>query len=282
MPPNIRDITYYFGRLNLIAHYENKREFLLKALKSNIIWKHKDTNWGFFDIEEIDSEHGSFIHGYLVKYSPNYNEEVANPETHNLEEQQINNYVLAKSRFFLHINSGLITYHPVGVIISKEIFRKNFCKLFEHSLEGMFVSAEIQSIDEEEKIFEAIKKFKKVLKLQIYLHPSNPNNRDIWKRTDDRLKKLGASKYKEYYEAQEDGNLNITDDEEINSKISMADDGYGQAAVTGEMDGEKKTVKTGDNPVTAKAPGDNLKPAEALEILMAKIKEIFGRFKHED
>jgi len=278
-----REITYYFGRLNLIAHYEDKKEFLLRALKTTKIWEYKDTNWGFFDISEIDSKLGTFIHGYLVKYSNNFKEEIANPETHSIEEQQIKNYVIAKCRFFLHIDSGLISYHPVGTIISKETFKKRFCELFEHSLENMFVSAEIQSIDEEEKIFEAIRKFKKIIKLQIYLHPSNPSNRERWKKTDERLKELGVAKYKEHYEADEsDGNLNIIDDEDIYSKITMADDGYGQASVTGDLEGERKTIKTGDNPVIAKAPSDYLEASKVLEILMLKIKEIFDRFKNEN
>jgi len=278
-----RTIKYYFGRLNLIAVFDNKREFLLKALKTNKILQYRGYNWGFFDIVELESEFGNFFHGYLVKYKPEFTEEVANPDTHSLENQSIDNFVVAKSRFFLHIKSGIITYHPVGNIISRETFVERFCKLFEFSLDNMFVNAEIQSIEEEYKIFEVIKSFSKIKRLDIYLHPSNPSNRDRWQRTDDRLKNLGAASYSEHYEADpEIGNLNIVEDEDINSKISMADDGYGKADITGEIDGELRTISTSDNPISTQAPNDEVEAPSVLERLLIKIQDIFNRFINEN
>lgn len=278
-----RNIKYYFGRLNLIAVFNDKKEFLLRALKTKKFLQHRDFNWGFFDIIEINSDLGDFLHGYLVKYKPEFSEEVANPETHSLEDQEIDNFVVAKTRFFLHIKSGIISYHPIGNIISRETFVERFCKLFEHSLENMFINAEIQSIEEDYKIFDVIRAFSKIKRVQIYLHPPNPSNREIWKRTDERLKKLGAANYYEHYEVDpEIGNLNITEDSEINSKISMADDGYGKADVTGELNGEVKTISTSDNPITTQAPNDDVEASNVLDKLLIKLRIIFSRFNDEN
>lgn len=276
----IRPVQYYFGRLNILANYDDKRKFLLKALKTKKKLEHRNSNWGFFEIKELQSEFGDFIHGFLVKYRPDFSEEVANEETHNLQIQDIENFVIAKSRFFLHIESGLIAYHPSGNAIRPKIFKVRFTKLFEFALDDFFISTEIQSIEEEFKIFDAIKRFQKIRTVNIYLHPSNPTNRDRWKRTDDRLKELRVGSYQEKYDAEPvSGDLDIREDEEIASKIVMADDGYGIAEVSGILDNEEKKISTGDNPTSTQAPNDEESAENVLEALANKIRELFGRFK---
>lgn len=278
-----RDIKYYFGRLNLFAVFDDKEKFLLNALNSKKALEYRGFKWGFFEILELKTKLNKFIHGYLVKYKPEFSEEVANPDTHNLEDQSIENFVVAKSRFFIHIKSGVIAYHPDGNNISREHFVERFCRLFEFALDNMFVNAEIQAIEEDYKIFDIIKSFKTIQRLHIYLHPSNPSNRDRWRRTDERLKKIGVIKYSEHYDADlRIGNLNILDDEDINNKITMADDGYGKADVTGYIDGELKTVSTSDNPLSMQAPSDEETPENVLKILLEKVITIFSRFGNED
>jgi hypothetical protein len=274
-----REIKYYFGRLNLIAAYDDKKEFLLKALITKKILEYGLAKWGFFDINEIENSEGIFINGYLVKYKNEFTEEVANEDTHKIQDQAIENFIVAKSRFFLHIKSGMIIYHPAGKKIQQFIFRERFAKLLEYSLDNMFIDAEIQSIEDNYKIFEEIKKFEKIKKVNIYLHPSNPSTRHIWRRTDERMKKLNAGSYSEHYEADAlKGDLNIKSDKDIHSKITMADDGYGKAEVIGVMDGDSKTISTSDNPVTIMAPNDDEPANTVLERMTSKIKEIFKRF----
>jgi hypothetical protein len=266
--------------LNLIATYSNKEKFLFDGLNSSKYQEYWGSNWGFFDIASISSEFGPLIHGYLVKFKPETDEEVAIPETHKLSDEAIQNRVTAKSRFFLHIDSGLISYHPIQNKIENRTFCDRFAKLFELAYENFFVSVEIQAIVDNYKIFEELKKFKSIARVSIYLHPSNPSNREIWARTDERLKKLGATNYLEKYKANpENGGLNILDDDEVKSKISMADDGYGRADVTGEMDGVRKRISTKDNPITAPAPTDENPPELIVANLSATLKNIFSRFK---
>jgi hypothetical protein len=276
--PN-KPVRYYFGRLNLIATFKDKREFILRGLRTDKFIERRNFIWGFFDIKEIKTNQGLFIHGYLVKYRPKSELEVALPEKHRLGEVTAPNLVEAKSRFFLHIESGLIVYHPVGGQIENDVFCERFIEIFHEALDKFFVNAEIQAIEERFQVLEIIKKFKSISKVEIYLHPSNPNLSDLWKDIDQRLKTLSATSYKEVYENdKKESTLNVADDSEIRGKVAMAEDGYGKASVTGELEGEVKTVSTKDNPITALAPGDEEEPEKVLESLDESLRRIFQRF----
>jgi len=276
--PN-KPVRYYFGRLNLIATFKDRREFILGGLRTDKFIERRNFIWGFFDIKEINTNQGLFIHGYLVKYRPESELEVALPEKHKLGEVTAPNLVEAKSRFFLHIESGLIVYHPVGGQIENDVFCERFIEIFHEALDKFFVNAEIQAIEERFQVLEIIKKFKSISKVEIYLHPSNPNLSDLWKDIDQRLKTLSATSYKEVYENdKKESTLNVADDSEIRGKVAMAEDGYGKASVTGELEGEVKTVSTKDNPITALAPGDEEEPEKVLESLDESLRRIFQRF----
>ena len=276
--PN-KPVKYYFGRFNLIATYQNKKEFLLRGLQTKKYIPHRNHLWGFVEITEIKTNQGLFIHGYLVKYKAESGEEVVLPEKHKLGEVRVPNTVEAKSRFFLHIESGLIAYHPVGGQIENEMFSERFVEIFHEALDKMFVNAEIQAIEDRFQVLEIIKKFRSISKVEVYLHPSNPNLSPLWKNVDARIKKVGANNYTEVYEVTKEGStLDVADDEDIRGKIAMAEDGYGEADVTGDMDGEVRRISTKDNPITAQAPGDEETPESVLENLKDPLQRIFDRF----
>lgn len=144
---------------------------------------------------------------------------------------------------------------------------------------NFFVAAEIQSIEEPYRIFEALRRFERISRVSIYLHPANPDLTDVTRRIHSRLKQLGADTYAERYEAGKlEPGLQVVDDTEVTSKISMAEDGYGKAEVTGTLEGEIVTVTTADSPLTAFADGDEVQPEVALEELLPTIRRIFARF----
>src|SRR5690348_4857251 len=188
-----RRVRYYFGRFNLIGHYDNKQEYVISGLRSPAVVRSRGQHWQFFEVAPIESEMGLFQSGYLGKYKPRTEEEIAVPLAQKLDDQTIENLVVAKARFFLHLASGLIAYHPVGSQITREQFRRRFAEVFEAAKENFFVNAEIQSVQEGETIRDAIKGFSAIRSIDIYLHPSNPSLRDVWKRTDERLKELHAA-----------------------------------------------------------------------------------------
>ena len=277
-----RDSKYYFGRLNIISAYEEeKKSFLERGLNSGVLISERNYTWGFFEVESV-LEEGDFLSGFLVKYRPLDPEQFVNIETREIEEQEIRNRIRAKSRFFLHVTTGIIAYQSVTEINEKS-FRENFAKLLEASYDNLFIDAEIQSINQEESFFESIKRFDSVAKVSIYLHPSNPSSRNLWKRVDERFKNLGLESYTEIYKLKEDRrNLDIEGDEEINSKLHMASDGYGKAKVRGKKDGEYETITTGDNPIEAEVENsvENAEPPqEILKQILPTFRSLFNRFR---
>jgi hypothetical protein len=257
--------------------YKNKKEFLFKGLSTEEPLRIYDFNWGFFDVEDFSDDTEEYFTGYLAKYKPVTEEETADEELHRINLEEARKRITAKSRFFLHVESGLIVYHPVGRMIGRQQFSHNFCKLFEKGHENFFVSAEIQSIDEEYRILDIIKQLEYISKVSFYLHPSNPSP-GIWKDVDDRLKKLAASLYKEEYVGTQGKPLNILNDQDFNSKLNMAVDGYGEAEITGNLDGQEKTIRTSDNPVSAKSTYEDEDPKSVFDDLRKAITYIFNRF----
>jgi len=270
-----RNSKYYFGRLNIVSAYEEeKKPFLERGLNSGVLIPEKNYTWGFFEVENV-VEQDDYLCGSLVKYRPLDPEQFVNTETREIEEQEIRNRIRAKSKFFLHVRTGIIAYQIVSQI-SEKSFRKNFAKLLEKSYDNLFIDVEVQTINQEEPFFEAIKNFDSITKVSIYLHPSNPNSRRIWERVDERLKNLEVESYRESYKLKEDRiNLDIEGDEDINSKLHMASDGYGEAKVGGKKDGEYRIVTTGDNPVEAEVENS----VENSDLLQETLKQILPTFR---
>lgn len=275
-----QNASYHFGRLNIIAVFSDKKRFLLEGLNTTKILRKSSHLWGFFDIEEVSFQDHGFISGYLVKLRPASDEETADIDTHQLKHEELLNKTVAKSLFFLDANSGLIAYHPAGRDIDDPHFRAMFAKLFEEAYEGFFVDVQIQTVEERLKIFEALKRFSRIIELDVYLHPSNPRYSSVWKRVDDRMKMLNASSYTERYKSRVGGEgLKVDEDDEIRSKITMADDGYGEAKVKGQLGDKTLTVSTGDNPLKAEAPIDDQDRNQILSFLWDTFESIRSRFR---
>lgn len=274
-----REVRYYFGRLNVIAQRPDKTGLLTDGVRPHEIVSHRGLNWGFFQVDTVETSLGAFVHGFLVKFKPRTAEEVAIPETHEIDDRMIENRIRAKARFFLHLSSHIIAYRPFGREISRAVFANRFKELFEANLGGFFVEAEIFPIDEERRMDEAIRSLQKVSRIRVYLHPSNPSNREVWKNVDQRLRRLEVARYREDYEAEPSSNgLALSEDREINSKIAMAEDGYGSVLVVGEAEGQRRTVSTRDAPVITMAPYDDQPPEVVLERLAETVRKILERF----
>ncbi|MEB3308630.1 MAG: hypothetical protein VKJ02_00185 [Snowella sp.] len=283
-----RDPKYYFGRLNIVSAYTvEKRLFLERGLNSGILVAERNYTWGFFEIAPIlvpTTELEAYLTGFLVKYRPSDPEQFVNTATRAIEEQEIRNRIKAKSRFFLHIKTGIIAYQITGEINNKA-FRESFSKLLEASYDNLFIDAEVQAINQEQPFFEAIKRFDSISKISIYLHPSNPSSRDVWKRVDERFKNLGLESYTEVYKLKPNhpSKLDIEGEEEINSKLRMASDGYGKAKIRGKKDGENETITTGDNPIEAEVESsleNNGNSNEILQQILPTFKSLFKRIKN--
>jgi len=269
------------GRLNVVSSETDKRQLFSNALSSKAVLQVGRQRWGFYEFKGLEDLAGTFFTGYLVKYRPEDEEEVVVPEDHSLTENAIRNRVTAKSRFFLHVATSVIAYHSIAGQIPRNTFGTRFVQVFRNAMNEFFVEAEIEPIGNDDELLNLLKRFSEVHNVSISLHPSNPSSRDIWKDVDERIRKINATKYIEKYEIDpRKGSLNVASDADITSKISMAQDGYGQAQITGKLDGKEQTVTTQDNPIgVILTDYDDEHPEQILPELTETILSLITRFK---
>ena len=185
--------------------------------------------------------------------------------------------IVAKSDFFLHYETGVLAYRPLASRISARQFRFVFARLLEAGHDSFFVSAQVETIDEGIKVEEAIRKMEIVRKVVFDIHPTNPSNRDVYKRIDERLKKLEIEKLKQIVEAKEGGlNKDALFEDDIYRSLIMATDGYGSGSISGVAEGRKIVITTEDSPVR-KDVVDSANPDEILENLLPTFNRIWKR-----
>jgi hypothetical protein len=244
---------FLFARLNILAEYEDKRAFLLKGLTGHQTRKVRSHLWAFFEVEEM-TDFPEYLTGYLTKLKPLYAEEIGNLETHLLGTADVTNLAVAKSRFFLHVRTGIIAYHVISNHVTRPVFEEQFARLFEEGHQKFFVSAELQTIEARESFMKALAAMERIVFLKIELHPTNPSFDEIYRTIDERLKRLHAKSYREEIAAARDGpGLEVRDDDDVSRKVTMAEDGYGRAEAVGTRNGKRATVATSQNPVSTQA-----------------------------
>ncbi|MBM9501229.1 DUF5454 family protein [Leptospira sp. 201903071] len=275
---------YNFGRINIIANVTDKNSFYEKGLNSKSKIDNGNNSYGFFDIRKfIHEDFGTIFEGYLVKYLKSSHSEKANTITSELEEIEIQNEVIEKSRFFIKVNTSIIIYHLAGGQDSNKNFCQSFSKLFEQNYENLLTSLTIDTISNEEKLNENISNFSSIHRVEITLRPSNPSFRNRWKKVDERLKDLKVKEYKEVYETKPGyEGISIPEVDDIRDKITMALDGYGVASVNGEKNGEAVTVSTIDNPITSESGNSDVVGEEVLDEMKKVINKVDDRLQHED
>ncbi len=269
-----KDITYYFGRLNLIAYYTDKKPYIVNSLKKKQQVVVKEYEWGFFDVDEITIFEENYIYGNLVKYKTLTAEEIVDREKRKTITEPASDRVLAKSFFLLHIKSGLIGYHPIPNKISDNQFRMIFSRLIEEANDNLLINADIQTVNEEVEIIKAIRSFDAINSLFIRLHPSNPNYSHRWKKIDDKMKIMQAEIYKSSYNSNK--GLVINEEDEVYEEILMASDGYGKAELYGQKDGKKKIASTEKIPIKAEGPKEGT-TQEIVSPIISKFTEILKR-----
>ena len=267
--------TFYFGRLNYKSEY-NLSELLTYGNKYRT--NKKNIQFGIFSVEEIeDPVFGKIFTGELVKYQDLKEEPVIKEDK--LSTEYIKDVILGKSRFFLLEKTHLIAYNPYGNIITQKIFCDAFTGVIIGADDTFDVDSVIYPVNYEYEFMSFLKSMRTVNKITIKLTPSNPNNRDIWKDIDERLNQLHIGHYKEEMTAM--NNESIFLDEIIESKIHMAQDGYGKAFGEGrDEDGNDVTISTeSSESVMRKAIGKDLPVRQQLFEIKSVFKTIIERFK---
>lgn len=273
-----RIVAFQFGRLNLVGTWNDKREFLFKCLSAGIPLEIKQFKYAFFTVQELTEDNEAFAFGRLVKYKSELEEEVVDETTHQLSTDSIPLGVVAKSDFFLHYRSGVIAYRPITNKLSSGQFREVYARLIEKANDNFFVNAEIQPIGEQIEIEEALKRFQIIYRIVIDLHPSNPSNREVWQRVDQRIKAIGANRLREIVDAIPSNgfDLRTLQNDDAYRGVLMAADGYGKAEVIGKMDNVEKIIRTEDSPTETKVTIDD-DPRQTLAQLIQTFRHIWGQ-----
>lgn len=267
--------TFYFGRLNYTSKYDL---YNLLTFGNKFRIPQSNNRYGIFSVDAIDdAELGVVFTGELVKYQDLKEEEVVKDDELTIE--YIKDAIQGRCRFFLTEKTHLISYNPYGKIVSPKAFREAFSGVIIGADDSFNVDSEIYPVNEEYEFMDFIKTMTRLEKLVISLTPSNPNNRDIWENTDDRLNAMNVKKYKEEMTARKNQSIEV--DELTESKIVMSEDGYGKATGHGiDEDGNNVTVSTDSKEsVMKKTINKDLSPREQHFFIRDVFDKIIKRFQ---
>lgn len=227
----------YFNRLHLnINDNSPKSFFIIDGIKSVSSAPFNDYSYTFTDIEVKDDV---YIKGYLVKYDPYGRGEVLDQSTGTVKKGGTVNNIVAKSFFLINIPEMVIAFEEIKSIISKRMFARMFLEIFKLNRKGFIFELSISAISEKYSFIERVRSIEKINKISITLVPSNPSNADLWRDTDERIRRNNITRYKEIQETVSDKGILI--DEETIAKMAMSEDGYGVANAVGK-DNEGNSV----------------------------------------
>lgn len=270
---------YYFSRFHIEVEYKgDKINFLKQGLKTKPTVEKGNFKYKFFNVTDaIYKDHRTLV-GSLVKYDGNAEDDVVDEEKEVIKKVPNANKIVASSRFIVDPENSLIIFNEVVGAISIAAFHDIFKKLFDANHEKDDTMS-ITTIQEVYSFIEKVKELDVVTRVRIDLVPSNPHF-GRWKKIDEKIKAKNLTHLTEIQENKKKGETIIID-EETEDKFYMAEDGYGNGQVTGEVQGQKKQITTTEKgkQIKAAVPAIEMSDEELLNHLEAKKKEILARVK---
>lgn len=230
----------FFNRLHLnLPDNGIKRPFIIDGIRSVAAAGYNDYSYKIIDVET----HDNYILGYLVKYDPYGRGEILDETTGTARPGGTINNIVAKSMFLINTDEMIIAYEEIQNTISKTMFVRMFNELFRINHEQHDYEFSISSIREQYSFIQQVRTMREIKRVSISLVPSNPNNADLWRDTDERLQNNNITKYREVQESNSSEGLVI--DEETIAKMAMSEDGYGIAEAEGQDEnGNPLTITT--------------------------------------
>lgn len=230
----------FFNRLHLnLPDNRLKRPFIIDGIRSDAAAGFKDYAYKIVDVKTQDN----YILGYLVKYDPYGRGEILDEDTGTVKPGGTINNIVAKSMFLINTDEMIIAYEEIQNLISKTMFVRMFSELFNINHVSQNYEFSLSSIREQYSFIEQVQNLREIKRVSISLVPSNPNNADLWRDTDERLQNNNITKYKEVQESNNPEGLVI--DKETIAKMAMSEDGYGVAEAIGQdINGNSITITT--------------------------------------
>lgn len=250
--------NFYFGRLNLITDYEDKQEFILSTLKAKQSVAYKGFKYVFTKITSFEEEKENYVAGFLYKYTDADEHATFNENDWDESDTAVENQIVGRSSFLIEVKSGYIAYNEVKDQITNRSFRERFAELFIKSSHKALISVEIDTIGTRDDFLQEVRSFEQITRVSLTIRPSNPHSDKIWRNLDDMMRENGIDSFHEQYEAKKPGRSINIDSNSIEAKITMAEDGYGKAAVEGYKEGRRAVVRSGKNQITVPTENPSL------------------------
>ncbi len=224
--------------------------------------------WVFGNVSKQNMDGEEVFYGRFGKLKGTAKETLYDKKARNfIEENLIKQLAQSYSNFIIHPKTQTIIFEERRPDIKIE----KFVKIFENSYLSYFpdlTAMKIRLMVEEGRVFTMLKD-KKVVRVTFQLIPSNPDDKEIFKKLDEMFHKSGIEDGKMQFDNPE--GLNVQAEGGIvREAIGLSDAGYG--AYKARVEGEgTQTISSKDNIIRETIPlkkSDNL-----IKILLTRFKK---------
>ncbi len=277
--------NFVIGKVHIVTQYtlNSKGKIDFKEQAENLISKSspqvektkkggEKATWVFGDVGTMQIEGETILYGKLGKIKGDRIGTFYDLQNRIFKREHMTMPLTQSySNFLIHPRTQTIIFEEKRPMLKIRKFIEMFEEIASvYFSQGQHAFLKIDLIKEEGKIFGLLKD-KLIVNLGFSIRPSNPDDREIFKRLDEMLKKSGIEKGKMQFENKSDG-LKLDEGGIAREAIALSDAGYGDYTAK-VKDGEKtQTIRSKDNVVRETVPsGQN---RENL------VKTLFHRFKN--
>jgi len=292
-----RGAVFYIGRVNKIGFDANR---FIEALFAPIPLDDKKSNciWNIVNVGKEDDTNCSYYFGKLNKANPNAKVIVMTKNYTEEMEKEEPDMVLCSSEFVYIPQYSGIVFRSIPSYIEPKRFVSVFDRIIENTLGNFFVDCQINLLDDLDSFFKKLNSFSAFSTVKVTVNPPNPLYGRFWKSLKEYLKKRNATEL-QIKETNENYNLKtliqelikvllkndkneieqflkLNDISLLDAAILMSLDGYGNARIDGQVNGQHAFIKTHE-----KLMHFSLEQGFTAKEVFEKANEVFQRINNE-
>lgn len=224
--------------------------------------------WSFVDTNKYETSGVKYLTGHLVKYKPDAQIKIVDPEKHVERVQQEPNMRLASSPFVYIPSHAGVAFLRVSGQIAEWHFIDRFARIIEDTHHRFFVECELNLIADMKTFAVKLSSLSGIYRISAKVVPPNPLFGPLWKSLRDYIKLRRSGQMVIREESKSTQPLNtalpelvakvaaqpegvpfiVNDDTPIgDAAILMAADGYGTGQITGMSGGRPVVIRTADS-----------------------------------
>lgn len=290
-----REGVYYLARISKMGTLTD--ELIAKALLSPKPVVLYGNAWSFVDTAAYETDGVPYIVGRLVKYRPDAEVIIVDPQMKTEHIQQEPNMRLASSTFIYLPNHAGVAFLRVSGHIEPWHFIKRFASIIEETYDRFFVECTVNMISDLKSFAMKLSNLSGITRISAVVVPPNPLFGPLWKPLRDYIKERRSgqmviredSKSKQPLNtdlaeivtrvSKQEGGAQVIPEKEIpigDAAVLMAADGYGSGLIKGISGGAVVVIRTADtnrNFVFDKEP--------SAEELFKKVSKILDHIKND-